>query len=168
MSELHLLIGPVGSGKSTWARARVAERPALFLDTDRWMVRLYGEDTRPASDVLAWYLARRERVRGLMWDVAREAIRSGGDVFLELGLVTAERAAAHAQGREASGAVHVHLFEAPRAIRRERVQARNLDPDPFTQVVPPQFFERASDAWEPVTDAERAAWSVVDHPHAAP
>jgi hypothetical protein len=49
-----------------------------------------------------------------------------------------------------------------RATRRERVARRNQAPAPFTQVVPPEIFERASDAWEPPTEAERAAWPIVD------
>ena len=53
---LHLLIGPVGAGKSTYARERIARSPALFLDLDAWMVRLFGADPRHSEGVMAWFL----------------------------------------------------------------------------------------------------------------
>jgi predicted kinase len=163
MSALHLLIGPVGSGKSTWARHRSAHHAALFLDVDQWMVRLYGDDERPQANVMDWYLARRERVRKLIWDIAREGLRSGSEVILELGLVTAaERKNAYGTARSEDIDVRIHLTDAPRSIRRERVAQRNHMGGPFTQVVPAAFFEHASDAWEPVTEAERAEWSIID------
>jgi len=163
MSELHLLIGPVGSGKSTWARRRSAQSPALFLDVDQWMVRLYGDDERPPTGVMEWYVARRERVRSLIWDTARQVTGAGGDVILELGLVTeAERMAAYRTASLVDVDVRIRLLDAPRSLRRERVAQRNQEGGPFTQVVPPPFFEAASDAWEPVTEAERAEWGIVD------
>lgn len=42
----------------------------MLLDLDMWMVRLFGDDTRPNKNVLTWYLERRERCLGLIWDRA--------------------------------------------------------------------------------------------------
>lgn len=158
---LHLLIGPVGAGKTTYGH-RQATR-SLFLDLDVWMVRLFGADPRPEGDVLAWYLERRDRCRGLLWDVALDALRGGMDVYLELGLVTVvEREAFYEKVRAEDLPMRVYLVDAPRDIRRERVLRRNESPGPFTQVVPPAFFERASDVWQPPAEAERAAQGIID------
>ncbi len=54
------------------------------------------------------------------------------------------------------------MVDAPRDVRRQRVLARNAAAGSLTQVVPEAFFERASDAWEPVTEAERADWPIAD------
>jgi predicted kinase len=160
---LHLLIGPVGAGKTTYARRRCATSPALFLDLDEWMVRLFGDDPRPPEGVIAWYLARRERCRVLIWELTKEALACGVDVVLEIGLVgAAERASFYDQARAASIELKVHLVDAPRDVRRDRVAARNAAGAPFTQIVPPAFFEAASDAWEPPSAAERAAWNIID------
>lgn len=160
MSTLHLLVGPVGAGKSTWGRKK-ALTGALFLDLDSWMVRLFGADTRPSENVLDWYLERRERCRSLLWDVTCDALRTGTDVILEIGLLTAaERAHFYEQAQDFT--LKVYVFDAPRDVRRERVLKRNDRAEPFTQRVPVEMFERASDAWEPPDDVERANWSLID------
>lgn len=160
---LHLLIGPVGAGKSTYAQRRVAASPAVFLDLDSWMVRLFGGDPRPSDGVLEWYLERRQRCRDVMWDATQSVLRAGSDVFLEIGLLSrAEREAFYQDVRTAEVTLRVYLLDAPRSVRRERVALRNQSGAPFTQQVPPAFFERASDAWEPPTETERGRWGVVD------
>ncbi len=161
--KLHVLVGPVGAGKTTYAERRVAQSPAVFLELDSWMVRLFGADPRPPDDVLAWYLERRERCRALLWDVAVKAVDSGADVWIETGLLTeAERQAFFAKVRSLDIELQVFVLDAPRDIRRERVTQRNASPRPDTQIVPPAFFERASDVWEPLSAAERAGIDVVD------
>lgn len=160
---LHFLIGPVGAGKSTYAKRRCAREPALLLDVDTWMVRLFGGDARPSQDVLAWYLERRERVRGLVWDTALAAIAAGAVTYLELGLVTARERAHWFERAQACGlGATITLLDAPREVRRARVAQRNLEESPDVQKVPAAFFEAASDAWEDVTTTERARWRIGD------
>ena len=53
-------------------------------------------------------------------------------------------------------------MDAPIELRRERVMARNAAGGEGVQVVPPEFFELASRAWEPPTQAERARWAWRD------
>lgn len=161
--SLHLIIGPVGAGKSTFARAVAARKSALFLDLDAWMVRLYGQDVRPSENVVGWYLERRERVRGLLWDTTRDVIAAGTDVVLELGLVaSAERESFYARVRDEDLALTVYCVDAPRDIRRERVLMRNASGGEHLQIVPMEIFERASDAWEPPSHVERQAVSMVE------
>ena len=95
-----LLIGPVGAGKTTIGRRLAAHQPAVFLDLDTWMVRLFGADERPPTGVIGWYLERRARCSGVLWDVACEIAALGSDVVLELGLVReAERVAVYEKAR---------------------------------------------------------------------
>jgi len=163
MSILHLIIGPVGAGKTTFARQRAAKERAVFLDVDTWMVRLFGRDTRPQENVIAWYLERRDRCRALLWDLAREILLSGADVFLELGLVASvEREAFYVKARGGDFQLLVYVLNESRDVRRERVAERNRSAGEHTQIVPMPFFETASDAWEPPTDAERKTMSILD------
>lgn len=160
---LHLLIGPVGAGKTTHGQRQAMRSGGVFLDLDAWMVRLFGADPRPQDGVIAWYLERRERCRSLLWDVANDVLRSGVDVVLELGLVTAaDREAFYEKAHAEDLSLRVYLVDAPRDVRRERVLQRNKTPGPFTQIVPIEFFERASDLWQPPADAERARWNILD------
>lgn len=160
---LHLLIGPVGAGKTTYGQRLAARSVGVFLDLDAWMVRLFGADPRPQDNVIAWYLERRDRCRALLWDVAVDMLRSGVDVVLELGLVTvADREAIYDKISAEDLPLRVYLLDVPRDIRRERVLQRNKTPGPFTQIVPIAFFERASDLWQAPSDAERAQRSIID------
>ncbi|WP_409560458.1 AAA family ATPase [Hyphomicrobium sp. MC8b] len=160
---LHLLIGPVGAGKTTYACQCVARSGGVFLDLDSSMVRLYGADTRPTNEVIDWYIEHRERCRGLLWDVSLSILAVGIDVLLEIGLVSAkERYAFYDKARAQDLPLRVHLLDAPRNERRERVARRNQYPQPFTQIVPPALFEAASDAWEHPSEAECEAWELID------
>lgn len=160
---LNLIVGPVGAGKTTFARQHVAREGGVFLDLDSWMVRLYGKDTRPNENVLAWYLERRERCRMLLWDISLDIVGSGTDVFLELGLVSAiERQAFYSKARDADLELTVYLADASRDVRRQRVIQRNNSAGQHTQVVPLEFFERASDAWEPPSEDEHRAMRIIE------
>ncbi|GGX62729.1 AAA family ATPase [Saccharospirillum salsuginis] len=160
---LKLLIGPVGAGKTTYAEQQALVSRLVFLDLDTWMVRLFGDDPRPGDGVLAWYMERCERCRELIWDLALNTLNAGSDVMLELGLINrAEREAFYARVHNEDIPLEVLLLDAPRDVRRERVSRRNQNLDRYTQIVPPEFFEKASDAWEPVSDEERQVWNIVD------
>jgi predicted kinase len=163
MGRLHLIVGPVGAGKSTFARDTAARKNAIFLDLDVWMVRLYGQDVRPSENVVGWYLERRERVRELLWDTTLDVLATGTDVVLEMGLVSrAERETFYAKARDEDLALTVYCVDAPRDVRRERVVKRNASAGEHTQIVPVEFFERASDAWEPPSSAERQGLSMIE------
>lgn len=161
--SLHLVVGPVGAGKSTFAREAALRKNALFLDLDEWMVRLYGKDARPSENVVAWYLERRQRVRALLWDTTLNVLATGTDVLLETGLVSrAERESFYEKAGDEDLELTVYCVDAPREVRRERVALRNASAGESTQIVPMEFFDRASDAWESPLDAERQAVSMID------
>jgi len=156
MSRIHLLLGPVGAGKSTFAAPLCAEQSAVAFDLDGWMATLYGDDARPASDVIGWYVERTQRCVRQIWSVADEILGTGTDVVLELGLV--QRRAREDFFRRLDGAGHdlrIYVLDAPREERRRRVERRNADRGAtFSMVVPAAVFELASDMWEPLDAAE--------------
>lgn len=157
MAHIHLLLGPVGAGKSTYARQLSAQQRAIRLILDDWMARLYGADERPASGRVAWYLERRDRCLAQIWEVADNLVALGTRVVLELGLIRRdERAAFYRKVDDVGHPLTVHLLDAPRELRRERVLRRNeARGETFAQVVPLEFFELASDLWQPPDDDER-------------
>ena len=158
-AALHLIIGPVGAGKSTFAAALAAERGALRLTLDDWMARLYGADARPQSGVVDWYLERRDRCLDQIWEVAADALALGVEVVLEVGLIRRdERLAFYERVDRTGAALTIYVLDAPRELRRERVERRNREQGAtFAVVVPPQIFEMASDMWQaPDADECRA------------
>ncbi len=163
MPHLYLIEGPVGAGKSTYA-ARLAEiRNCMVLDLDNWMATLFAPDSprangQPDIDFMHWYSARKSRCLDQIWQVATAALQTGQDVVLELGLVQ-RRARRDIYDRlyAARQPFSVHVLDAPRAVRRIRVQNRNIEQGPtYSMTVPDAIFEMASDLWQP-PDADEIA-----------
>lgn len=157
MPILHLIEGPVGAGKSTFAKSLAAHVEAPHIALDEWFAKLFSPD-RPATDLLPWYIARKTRLLDQIWRHAQDLLACGMAPVLELGLVQRlSREEFYLRAREAGIDLHVYLLQASRDVRRERVMRRNIEQGPtFSMLVPAPFFEMASDAWEEPDDVEIA------------
>ena len=153
MAQIHLVIGPVGAGKSTFTRQLCREHAALCFNLDEWMARLFRAD-RPEVGVMEWYAERTARCIEQIWKLTQSLLELGNDVVLEIGLI--QRRDRERLYRRVDGAGHaltVYVLDAPRELRRERVERRNEQQgDTFCMVVPPHIFDLASDLWEPGQD----------------
>jgi predicted kinase len=156
MAQVHLVIGPVGAGKSTFAAGLCVEERAVRFTLDAWMAQLFGDDARPASGVIEWYVERRDRCLELIWKTAVSVLDLGVNVVLEIGLIQrSERTAFYDRVDAAGYPLTVYVLDLPRDVRRERVARRNVEQgETFSTVVPPHFFELASDLWQPPDDIE--------------
>lgn len=163
MARVHWILGPVGSGKSTYALALARERAALRLNLDEWMSALFSPD-RPDDGVMPWYVERAARCVDQIWRIAVRALEIDRDVVLEIGLIQRRQRAGFLAVIDASGhPLTIHQIDAPRALRRARVVTRNqTQGSTFSMIVPPAIFELASDLWEPLDDDERRGREVVD------
>jgi len=161
MARIHLIIGPVGAGKSTFGRELAATHRAVRLTLDEWMPVLFSPD-RPDDGVMAWYVERAERCVEQIWRVARDVLAVDRDVVLEIGLIRRlQREAFYARLDAQPSPLTVYVLDAPREVRRARVARRNIERGAtFAMEVPPHIFELASDLWEPPTAEERATYDV--------
>jgi uncharacterized glyoxalase superfamily protein PhnB/predicted kinase len=154
-ARIHLVLGPVGAGKSTFALELARRQGALRLTLDEWMAVLFRPD-RPPTGLAEWYVERAGRCVEQIWALAQALVASGKSAVLEIGLL--QRAARESFYRrvEAAGcALSIYVLDAPRDLRRARVQARNVLRGPtFSMQVPAEIFELASDLWEPMAPEE--------------
>ena len=157
MPTLHLIEGPVGAGKSTFAARLGASLAAPRLILDEWMVTLFRPD-RPQTDFMNWYAERKNRCIEQIWRVASDLLDTGNDAILELGLVQLQDRIDFYSRIDASNAdLKVYLIDAPVETRRQRVRERNRQQGTtFQMEVPDEIFEIANRAWQAPDDAELA------------
>jgi predicted kinase len=161
MPRLHLVLGPVGAGKSTFAVKLGEQHGALRLTLDEWMTTLFRPD-RPADGVVEWYVERADRCIDQIWKLTSRLIAMGSDVVLEIGLIQRhDRLRFYERVDNAGYEMTIYVLDLPRDVRRERVLERNRKKgDTFSMEVPPHIFELASDMWQPLEDDERSGRDV--------
>jgi predicted kinase/uncharacterized glyoxalase superfamily protein PhnB len=160
-ASIHLVLGPVGAGKSTLAGALARKHGALRLTLDEWMTRLFSED-RPEHGLMDWYVERTARCLEMIWSLAVDILERNTSVVLEIGLLSRrERDTFYERIDAAAAGLTIHVVDASRDVRRRRVEERNrIKGATFSMVVPPTIFELASELWEPPDAAECAGRDV--------
>lgn len=149
MAPIYLIEGPVGAGKSTYARKLALQTRGVHLALDEWFTRLFSPD-RPASDFVPWYLEHKDRLLDLMWTHALAMAKAEVSPVLELGLIQRQARLEFFDRARSSGAcLKVLLLDAPLDVRWERVSKRNeTRGETFSMVVPKPVFDLASSMWE--------------------
>jgi predicted kinase len=160
---VHLVFGPVGAGKSTYARTLAARDGGVRFAIDDWMHELFAPDMAPALD-FGWIMARVRRCEQRIRATAFEVLGTGTPVVLDMGFMkAADRAAFRLWAVEAGHAVHDHFIHAPAPVRAERVCTRNATRgETFSFEVTPMMFEFMERVFEPPDAAELAGAFVLD------
>lgn len=152
---VHLLVGPVGAGKTTYAMQLAAQLKGLRLSLDDFttalVAHLMAKNTPKAVDA-----EMTATCLGAIWSLAQKTVRGGQDAVLELGLSQrVNREAFYAKVAAQGIDLVIYVIEAPREVCRIRVARRNVEKGrTFTREIPADFFEVASDAWQPVLAEE--------------
>lgn len=162
MGTVHLVFGPQGAGKSTFARELTASVAGVQFSIDEWMGELYLPDA-PKPLRLDWVMDRVQRCERRIWAVASEAAKRGVDVVLDLGFMkAASRESFRALAERAGLAVQMHFVTAPLEIRRRRVMARNQEKGAsFSFEVTPAMFGFMENEFEVPSEGELVGCHVL-------
>ena len=120
---VHLIVGNVGAGKSTYAAKLAETEGAHILANDPWFRELYGPDA-PAVDGYRWTLERTQRIERVILDEARHLDRLGLDTILDLGFFEKSQRD-RVRANLSPLVVRTHVLEVDAAERWRRVEARN-------------------------------------------
>jgi predicted kinase len=158
---LHVIFGPQGAGKSTYALDLARRAPAVHFPLDDWMARMFGPDM-PDPLEFDWMMDRVARYEAQIWSTAAAVMAAGTSAALDLGLM---RKADRARVREIAAAcglpLQFHFVTAPLDVRRARVLQRNeVKGEGFNLVVTPQMFDFMERVYE-APDAAELAGALV-------
>src|SRR3954470_5018522 len=118
--RLLLTCGLPGAGKTTTARQLAAERRALRLTQDEWLIALGSNP---------WDAPTREKLDHELWRLAQEVLRLGVSVIVDFGLwARSERDEMRLAARRLGVGVELHYLDVPADELWRRIDARNSAP----------------------------------------
>ena len=115
-----LTCGLPGAGKTALARQLAADRSALRLTKDEWLIALGSNP---------WDEPTRVKLEHELWHLAQEVLRLGLSVVLDFGLwARSERDEFRAAACGLGVGVELHYLDVPIDELRRRIHARNAKP----------------------------------------
>ncbi|MEP5154283.1 AAA family ATPase [Planktotalea sp.] len=151
MAIIHIIEGPVGAGKTSYANKLGQKLNVMPLVLDAWMVTLFQAD-RPETDIWPWYAERKARCYQQILTVAMGQQDYGRDAIVELGLIRVDdRLKLYDALADEDRDFRVHVLQTPRDERALRVAQRNAEQgETYAMHVSDEVFNIASDMWEDV------------------
>lgn len=120
----HIVIGFIGSGKTTFARKLEQETRAVRFTKDEWMVRLFGNT--PPRDKFEEY---DNRMASLATDMALKCLAAGMNVIIDEGFLVKEQRDEISDKVNNVGAVpKFYYIEIPFEIMKARTLKRSENP----------------------------------------
>ena len=129
MARLILVTGPTGAGKTTYSLALCKDMGAVRFSIDPWMQTLFSKDMTTLD--YSWMIERVKRCYEQIWQVNEQILSLDGNVVLDLGFTTKEqREHFFERARSLNIQAELHYLDAPKDVRKKRVEQRNSDKDP--------------------------------------
>jgi predicted kinase len=125
----HIIIGFIGSGKTTFARKLEKETGAVRFTKDEWMVRVFGNILTDKHEEYDFKMA------SLATDMALKCLKAGIDVIIDEGFwVKEHRDTISEKVRNAGALPKLYYIEASFEIMKARTLKRSENPpiDSFT------------------------------------
>jgi predicted kinase len=126
-ATLHVIFGPCGAGKTTYANAFARREKAVAFILDDWMARMFGADM-PEPIQYDWMIERVGRCEAQIWATAAGVLAAGTPVILDIGLMRKADRARVRDIAEATGLpLHFHFVDArPVRLHRGRLRAARI------------------------------------------
>ena len=147
-ARLVLTCGLPAAGKTTLARQLAAERGALRLTQDEWLIALGSSP---------WDALTREKVDDQLWRLARDVLRLGLSVVVDFGLwARIERDEMRLAARRLGVSVELRYLDVPAEELWRRIQVRNAEPPWNSYPIGRADFDEWLRVFEPPDPAELA------------
>jgi predicted kinase len=126
----HIVVGFIGSGKTTFARKLEKETGAVRFTKDEWMVRLFGNT--PPKDTFEEY---DHKMASLATDMALKCLKAGITVIIDEGFwVKEQRDEIREKVRNVGAIPRMYYLKVPLEVMKARTLRRTEEPpiDSFT------------------------------------
>jgi len=162
-ATLHVIFGPSGAGKTTYAHTFARREKAVAFVLDEWMAQLFAPDM-PEPIEYDWMVERVQRCEAQIWSTAAGVLATGVSVIIDIGLLRrADRARVREIAEAAELPLQFHFVTADVDVRRARVEERSVvRGDNFAIEVSPAMFDFAEGVFEHPTPEELAGAIVSD------
>lgn len=149
-ATLHVIFGPSGAGKTTYAYAYARREGAVPFILDEWLATLFAADMPDPLDY-EWLVDRVQRCEAQIWSTAAGCLAAGTPVIIDLGLMTrADRARVREIAEGAGLPAQWHYVTADAEVRRARVAERSvIKGESFAIEVKPEHFDFTEGVFEP-------------------
>ena len=157
---MHLICGLPCSGKTSLAKTLEAERSALRLSPDEWILTLYGSDI--SGEALD---AARDPVETALWNLAARVLVLGLDVILEFGFWSrSEREEFRSRATQLGARSELHFTDAPNEELIRRLAQRNAQLPPGTFWIDEARLRSWFDLFEPPSSDELRPREAANQP----
>ena len=163
MSKIHIVFGPQGAGKSTYAQKLKKELNGVLFSIDDWMWKLYGEDM-PQTMNLKWIMERVDRCEKMIWEISKNVSDGNNEIILDLGFTKRQKRQLFEKlAKDHSKEVQLHYIDAEHSIRRKRVLERNVNKgSTFSFEVTSGMFDFMEKEFHRITESEMKGAIVID------
>jgi predicted kinase len=149
-ATLHVIFGPSGAGKTTYAHTFARREGAVAFVLDDWMARMFAPDM-PEPVEYEWMIDRVQRCEAQIWSTAAACLAVGTSVILDIGLMRrADRDRVREIAQAAELPLQFHFVTASTEARRARVAERTVvRGENFAIEVTPELFDFVEGVYEP-------------------
>ena len=167
---IHLVCGPIGAGKTTYAITLAKKESAIRFSEDEWLARLFVPDApeglleQPMHVVGAWASDKYQRCRGQIWLVCQQLLKNNVSIVLDGAAANKEqRDAIRKKALDNKVDFQLHYVTSAADTRKKRVYERNaMHGETYSLEVTPAMFEHTEAFFSPPFGEELDGSVVVE------
>jgi predicted kinase len=167
---IHLICGPIGAGKTTYAKSLSEKEGAILFSEDEWLSKLFVPDApenlleQPMQVVGEWAAEKYQRCRSQIWLICQQLLNNGISIVLDGAAANEiQRDAIRKKALGHNVGFQLHYVTAAEEKRRKRVFERNIEQgETYSLEVTPAMYEHTESYFEAPIEKELDEAKVVE------